>query len=34
MVLSLTFKDGTIAAIDVPADPERLHRLDLAVLDA
>jgi RNA polymerase sigma factor (sigma-70 family) len=29
--LSFTFKDGKIAEIDVVADPERLHGLDLAV---
>jgi RNA polymerase sigma factor (sigma-70 family) len=34
MVLGLTVADGKITEIDVVADPERLGRLDLAVLDA
>src|SRR5260370_39275165 len=34
MVLRLTVTDGKVTHIDVVADPERLGRLDLAVLDA
>jgi RNA polymerase sigma-70 factor, ECF subfamily len=33
VVLGFTIRRGTIIAIDVMADPERLRRLDLAVLD-
>ncbi len=32
-VMSFTITDGRITAIDILADPERLRRLDLAVLD-
>jgi RNA polymerase sigma factor (sigma-70 family) len=32
-VMAFTVSDGTIAEIDVLADPDRLNRLDLAVLD-
>ena len=34
MVLSFTIAHGKIVAIDAIADPARLRRLDLAVLDA
>jgi RNA polymerase sigma-70 factor, ECF subfamily len=33
VALALTIEDGRITAIDAIADPERLRRLDLAVLD-
>jgi RNA polymerase sigma-70 factor (ECF subfamily) len=33
MILRFTIADGTIVAIDAVADPNRLSRLDLAVLD-
>jgi len=32
-VLELAIEGGRVAAIDAIADPERLARLDLAVLD-
>ncbi len=32
-VMAFTVTDGKIVAIDVLADPERLHELDLAALD-
>ena len=32
-VMAFTVAGGKIVAIDVPADPDRLHGLDLAVLD-
>jgi hypothetical protein len=32
-VMGFTVTDGKIVEIDVIADPDRLHRLDLAVLD-
>jgi len=32
-VMAFTVTDGKIAAIDALADPERLQRLDLTVLD-
>ena len=32
-VMAFTVREGTIVAIDVLSDPERLRRLDLAVLD-
>jgi len=31
--LSFTIEDGKIVQVDVIADPERLRKLDLAVLD-
>jgi RNA polymerase sigma-70 factor, ECF subfamily len=33
VVFGFTITDGRIVAIEIVADPERLHRLDLAVLD-
>jgi hypothetical protein len=32
-VVTFTIRDGKITAIDLAADPERLHGLDLVLLD-